>query len=92
MVVCAFAIGGCGIYVTSMQKNTRKNEEHWGNSGNSQGNLSLSKWQPLSVDRDPYILPTVHPLCKFTMGIYKDRIIFIFALAIYEEALITNFL
>ena len=42
MVVCAFAIG-VEYMLFLCQINTRKNEEHWGNSGNSQGNLSLSK-------------------------------------------------
>ena len=37
VVVCAFVIGGCGIYAISMQKKERKNEEHWENSGEITG-------------------------------------------------------
>ena len=94
MVVCAFAIGGCGIYVISMPKKKQKEKRRaLTKLREITGEFIFIRiWQPSSVNSDLPILPTVHPLFKFTIGIYKKRIIFIFALALCEEALIKNFL
>ena len=70
------------------QKKQKKNRRALGKLGDITGEFIFIRiWQPSSVDRDLPILPTVHPLFKFTIGIYKKTNHFYFRFGFMRRSL-----